>query len=187
MNQLGISIECSGLARAEIPNIETLLRSSGLSLPSLVTTIAYTARIRTEAILRREIYRVVSGFKKIMKKPVKPGEEDLRAIKEGMQRIKRETRKSLEFHLKDYQENLKFRYLFTLSETVAQRLSQAVSQQLQAYSADFAVLADRLSTKQGDKEHAAALLADMDVRCRRIGDVLGRLRQDISGFARRPS
>jgi hypothetical protein len=104
-----------------------------------------------------------------------------------MQRIKRETRKSLEFHLKDYQENLKFRYLFILSETVAQRLAEAVTQQLQAYSADFGVLADRLSTKQGDKESAAALLADMDARCRRIGEALGRLKQDLSGDARLPS
>jgi GTPase SAR1 family protein len=187
MNQLGISIECSGPERTGVPSVETLLRSSGLSLPSLTTTIGYTTRIRTEAILRREFYRVVSGFKKIMKKPVKPGEEDLRAIREGMQRIKRETRKSLEFHLKDYQENLKFRYLFILSETVAQRLAEAVTQQLQAYSADFGVLADRMSTKQGDKERAAALLADMDARCRRIGEALGRLKQDLSGVAQLPS
>jgi hypothetical protein len=180
MNQLGISIDCRGPERTGVPSVETLLRSSGLSLPSLATTIGYTARIRTEAILRREFYRMVSGIKKIMKKPVQPGEEDLRAIKEGMQRIKRETRQSLEFHLKDYQENLKFRYLYLLCETVAQRLSEAVTQQLQAYSADFGVLADRLSTKQGDKERAAALLADMDARCRRIGEALARLKQDIS-------
>jgi len=159
----------------------------GLSLPSLATTIGYTARIRTEAILRREFYRVVSGFKKIMKKPVKTGEEDLRAIKEGMQRIKRETRKSLEFHLKDYQENLKFRYLYILSETVAQRLAEAVTQQLQAYSADFGVLADRLSTKQGDKERAAGSFGGYE--CNAAGDRRGsrRLKQDISGDARLPS
>jgi GTPase SAR1 family protein len=186
MKQLGITIEGSSPERTGVPPVETLLRSSGLRLPSLATTIGYSARIRTEAILRREFYRMVSGIKKMMKKPVRPGEEDMRAIREGMQRIKRETRKSLEFHLKDYQENLKFRYLFVLSETVAQRLAQAVTHQLQAYSADFGVLAERLSTRQGDKERAAALLADMDARCRRISEALGRLKEGMAGAAGPP-
>jgi chromosome segregation ATPase len=82
--------------------------------------------------------------------------------------------------LKDYQENLKFKYLFSLAESASQRLSQAVTEQLQAYSSDFGALADRLSSKQEDKERAAAVLADMNARCRRLEDDLGRLKQDVS-------
>ena len=125
----------------------------------------------------------MSGFKRIMKKPVQQGEDDVKALQEAMRAIKRETRQALEFHLKDYQENLKFKYLFRLAEIAAQRLEQAVVQQLQAYSADFGVLADRLGTRQGDKEGAVALLADMDRRCLRIGEVLARLKQDLSATA----
>jgi hypothetical protein len=116
-----------------------------------------------------------------MKKPVKHSEDDSRAIQEAMRVIKRETRQSLEFHLKDYQENLKFRYLFRLAETVVQRYEQAVIQQLQAYSADFGVLAERLGTRQGDKESAAALLADMHLRCQKIGEALTGLKADLPG------
>jgi hypothetical protein len=122
----------------------------------------------------------VSGLKKVLKKPVTRGEEDLRALREGMLRIKRETRQSLVFHLKDYQENLKFKYLFSLTETVARRLSQSVTEQLQVYSADFGALANRLSTRQGDKKRAAAVLAGMDARCRRITADLDRLKQTVS-------
>jgi len=122
----------------------------------------------------------VTGFKKMLKKPVTRGEEDLRGLKEGMAQIKRETRQALAFHLKDYQENLKFKYLFRLAETAAERLSQAVTGQLQAYSADFGALADRLSSKQEDKQRAAAALADMNARCRRIEEDLGRLKQDLA-------
>jgi GTPase SAR1 family protein len=183
MSRLGIAIDCTGPEGTGVPAVEALLRHAGLRVPPLATAIAYTARIRTEAVLRRGLYRAVSGLKKIMKKPVRQGEDDVRAIQEAMRAIKRETRQALEFHLKDYQENLKFKYLFRLAETVAQRFEQAVVQQLQAYSADFGVLADRLGTRQGDKEAAAALLAEMDLRCRRIGEALGRLRQDLSGTA----
>jgi GTPase SAR1 family protein len=180
MADVGISIDCSSREAIGVPSVETLLRSSGIRLPSLSATIGYTAKIRTEAILKRGFYRVLTGFKKILKKPVTSGEEDVRALKEGMARIKRETQQALVFHLKDYQENLKFKYLFSLAETVTQRLSQAVTEQLQAYSADFGALADRLNSSQGDKERAAAVLADMNARCRRIEEDLGRLKQDVA-------
>jgi hypothetical protein len=184
MDNLKIAMACAGPDGIGMPSVETLLRNAGLSVPPLSAAIGYTARIRTEAVLRRSFYRAVSGLKKIMKKPVKHGEDDVRAIQEAMRAIKRETRQSLEFHLKDYQENLKFKYLFRLAEAVAQRFEQAVILQLQAYSADFGVLAERLGTRQGDTENAAALLADMDRRCRKIGEALARLKLDLSGMVR---
>ena len=180
MGTLAISIDGRRPEAAGVPSVESLLRSSGVRLPSLSATIGYTARIRTEAILRHSFYRAVTGFKKMLKKPVTRGEEDLRGLKEGMAQIKRETRQALAFHLKDYQENLKFKYLFSLAETAAERLSQAVTGQLQAYSADFGALADRLSSKQEDKQRAAAVLTDMNARCRRIEEDLGRLKQDLA-------
>jgi hypothetical protein len=183
MADLGISIETTGPESIGMPSVEALLRHTGLSVPPLATAIGYTARIRTEAVLRRGFYRTVSGFKKIMKKPVQRGEDDVRAIQEAMRVIKRETRQSLEFHLKDYQENLKFRYLFRLAETVAQRFEQAVVQQLQAYSTDFGMLAERLGTRQVDRESAAARLADMHARGRKIGEDLARLKAGLSGAA----
>lgn len=180
MGRLGISIEGRKPDRTRVPNMESLMHRAGIRMPSLSGTIGYTARIRTEAILRHGFYRVVTGFKKMLKKPVVNGEEDLRALKESMARIKRETLQALAFHLKDYQENLKFKYLFLLAETAAERLSQAVAEQLQAYSADFGALGDRLSSTREDKERAAGVLSEMNARCRRIEEELGRLKQDVS-------
>jgi len=101
-------------------------------------------------------------------------------LKEGMARIRRETQHSLLFHLKDYQENLKFKYFFQVIEMAAERLSQAVTQQLQAYSADFGALSDRVIIQQGDKERAAAVLEEMSRTCRQMGGQISRLKQDIS-------
>lgn len=183
MQSLGIPIECIRPEALGLPTVESLLRSSGLSLPPLVTTIGYTARIRTEAILRRGLYRAASQLKKALKKPVKAGADDLRALRESVQRIKRETRESLAFHLRDYQENLKFTYLYRLTEVVVSRLSEAVAEQLEAYSADFATLADRVSTRQVDKERAAAVLQDMDERCRRVAERLREMKREVTAAA----
>lgn len=180
MNHLGISIDCKSPDVIGVPSVETFLRNSGLSLPPLVTTIRYTTKIRTDAVLRRGLYRVVTGYKKILKKPVRSGEEDARALSIGMLRIKRETQHSLVFQLKDYQENLKFKYLFRLSEMVANRLSQAAAQLLQSYSSDFGTMVEHASTQQSDKERASVLLEDMNLRCQRIAEDLGRLKQTLS-------
>jgi GTPase SAR1 family protein len=183
MKTLNISVDCTRPDALELPSVESLMRTSGLSLPPLATTIGYTARIRTEAILRRGLYRAVTHLKKVLKKPVATGEDDLRALKEGVRRIKQETRHSFVFHLRDYQENLKFAYLFRLSEMVAQRLSHAVAEQVKAYSSDFATLAYRLSSRQEDKQQAATVLAEMDARSRKVAEGLLRLKQEVSGTA----
>jgi GTPase SAR1 family protein len=183
MAGLGIDIDGSHREAGRLPAVSSLLRNSEIRLPTLAATIGYSAKIRTEAILRRGAYHVVSGIKRILKQPVTNGEDDLRALREGMERIKRETRQALVFHLKDYQENLKFKYLFSMAEDTAQRLSQIVGEQLHTYSADFGVLADRLHATQADTEQAAAVLAEMDARCHAIQEDLGRLRQAISAVA----
>jgi hypothetical protein len=54
---------------------------------------------------------------------------------------------------------------------------------VQAYSADFATLANQVSSRQVDKEQAATVLAEMDARSRRVAESLLRLKQEVSGIA----
>ncbi|MCK7509213.1 MAG: hypothetical protein MZV70_37680 [Desulfobacterales bacterium] len=54
MATLGISIDCSRPGgHSGCPASKACCAARGSSLPPLATTIGYTARIRTEAILRR--------------------------------------------------------------------------------------------------------------------------------------
>ncbi len=180
MDNLGIRVDCRAPEAAAIPGVGGLLRTSGVSPPPLASAINYTARLRTEAVLRRGFYRVVTGFKKVLKKPVQAGEEDLRALREGLERIRRETLHSLIFQLKDYRENIKFKFFFLQIEMAAERLSQAVAEQLQAYAADFGALAQRVNARQEDKAQAIAVLAGMFQDCRRIQEAIDRLKREIA-------
>ncbi len=177
---LGVTVDCSNTGAPSLPSVETLVRDSGLAPHPLVSSMRYTAKIRTEAVLRLGFYRLLTGFKKMLKKPVKSGEENTRALQEGMQRIKAETQQSLDFLLKDYQENLKFRYLYRLVELAAERLSEAVAQQLKAYSADFGSLAQSVNLTREDKERATALLHDMDRRSLQLTEGITRLKREIA-------
>jgi GTPase SAR1 family protein len=183
MEALGIGIDCRGPDAVAIPGVASLLRSSGVSHPPLASAINYTARLRTEAVLRRGFYRVLSGFKKALKRPVQAGEEDERALREGLARIRRETLQSLIFELKDYRENIKFKYFFMQIELAAGRLSQVVAEHLQAYAADFGALAQGVSARQEDKAQAVAVLAGMSHECRRIQEAIDRLKRDLAAEA----
>ncbi|MCU0558902.1 MAG: dynamin family protein [Desulfobacterales bacterium] len=183
MEGLGIRIDCRSSEAVAIPGVASLLRNSGVSHPPLASAINYTARLRTEALLRRGFYRVLSGFKKVLKKTVREGEEDLRALREGLVRIRRETLQSLIVELRDYRENIKFKYFFLQIEMAAGRLSEVAAGQLQAYAADFGALAQGVSARQEDKAQAVAVLADMAQDCRRIQEAIDGLKRDIAAAA----
>jgi GTPase SAR1 family protein len=177
---LGVAVDCGGPGVPAVPGVSSLLRNSGLAPHPLVSSLRYTAKIRTEAVLRLGFYRLLTGFKKVLKKPVTDGEENARALKEGMRRIKNETRKSLDFLFKDYQENFKFRYLYRLVDLAAERLSEAVAQQLKAYSADFRSLAESVNLTREDKERATALLHDMDRRGQKMAEGIAQIKREIA-------
>ncbi len=180
MSEIGPAAAGSRLQAPMMPRAESLVGGSGLTQPSLANTMRYSARIRTEAILRREFYRVLTGFKKALKKPVKEGEDQRRALKEGLARIKSETRDSLSFQMKDYQENLKFKYIFKLVELAAARLCVAVAQQVRAYSADFGALAELAGARKRDKARIALRLEEVEQRSREAMECLARLRAGMA-------
>jgi hypothetical protein len=180
MSEIGPAAAGSRLQAPAMPRAESLVGGSGLTQPSLANTMRYSARIRTEAILRREFYRVLTGFKKALNKPVKEGEDQRRALKEGLARIKSETRDSLSFQMKDYQENLKFKYIFKLVELAAARLCVAVAQQVRAYSADFGTLAELAGARKRDKARIALRLEEVEQRSREAMESLARLRAGMA-------
>ena len=180
MEGLGIRIDGRGPEAPGVPDVASLLRNTGVNPPPLASSMNYTARLRTEAVLRRGFYRVVSGFKKVLKKPVRAGEEDTRALQESFVHIQRETRHSLGFQLKDFQENLKFRYFFVLIDMASERLAQAVAERLQTYAADFGALARGVSARQEDKERAVAVLTAMSRECRRLQAEIESLKGEIT-------
>jgi hypothetical protein len=95
--------------------------------------------------------------------------------------MKRETARSVVFHLKDYRENLKFRYLFKLVEAASESFSRTVLEQFQAYSSDLSTAIERVGDSQGDKEKARHIVDDMERTSREIVDKINRIRGEIEG------
>ena len=130
--------------------------------------------------MRLGFYRVRRNVSKLFKKSVnREDEEKLRALKDAIRRMKRETGKSVEFHLKDYRENLKFGYLFKLAEAASENLTQTALDRFQAYFSDLSATMKHIGTSQNDKGKAVKILNEMDQISGQLNDKLDHVRKKI--------
>jgi len=160
--------------------MEAVIQASNLRPPALVAATHYSARIKAEAILRLGYYKAMGKSKAIFKKSTRhQGEVKIKAMEDALRRMKRETSRSVVFHLKDYRENLKFRYFFKLVEAASESYAQIVLERFQAYFSDLSATIERIGTSQDDKEKARQVFVDMERTSRELADKINRIRKEI--------
>ena len=180
MEKLGVSLNIEGQPKIDLSDMRALLQQSGLNPPKLVTTMHYSAKIKTAAILRLGVYSLQRNLKKILKKPASKQAEVIRqALKGGTRQMKRETLKSVVEQLKDYRENLKFAFLHKLVENSADHLTDLMLDRFQLFFTDLAAVADRLDSTKADKQHALKILGEMDQAAEAVKGSIGHLRNRI--------
>ncbi|MBA4366822.1 MAG: hypothetical protein C0403_04200 [Desulfobacterium sp.] len=147
------------------PDIESIKRLTGLQIPTAFAVMRYSARVKTEAVLRLGFYKILNAFKKIFKKSIREKEDDVyQAIKDGIRCMKRETEISILFHFKNYRENIKFQYLFKLIETTSSYYFEALLSRFQAYNTDLVELTQLIDEKRIDKERVFKILRDTEAK-----------------------
>jgi GTPase SAR1 family protein len=160
------------------PKIDVIIESSELNPPQLVAAMDYSVKIRTEAIMRLGFYRVFRNVTALFRKSADPkGKESLKALHNAVSRMKRETEKSVVFHIKDYRENLKFRYLFKLVEATSDGFAQAVLDRFQAYFSNLSTTVVRIGTSQEDKARAIQILNEMEKLSRELNAKINHVRR----------
>jgi alcohol dehydrogenase YqhD (iron-dependent ADH family) len=130
--------------------------------------------------MRLGFYRALKNLKVLLRKKAKTqGLEAQKALKAGIVRMKHETLRSMLYHLKDYQENFKFKYLFKLVEAMVNVLSQATLDRFQAYFTDLGTIAQRINDNQVDKDKLAAILQEMERTAMGVKQRIERVRAEI--------
>lgn len=167
----------------EFPDMESVKNISGLSLPPARAALEYSAKIRTESVLRLGVYRFFGFFRKVFKKATYDKRTyAFSALKDGVNRIKRETEKSILYHFKDYRENIKFQYIFKLVDSVSNALYEALLDRFQAYVANLSLSVEQIQDKGEDKEDATQLLEEMKRASEDIRDRISRVSENIRSF-----
>jgi len=166
----------------DLSSLEIFAGAGDLKPPTLVAVMGYSTKIKTEALMRLGLYRVLKNVKGVFKKSEKQDQGEItRALQDGIGLIKRETKKSLAFQLKDYRENLKFGYLFELIEAAADGFTRGVLNRFQAHFSDLSTAIESISTNQKDKKQALQILDEMVQIIRRLEEKIEGVRGQIEG------
>jgi len=152
----------------------------GLKLPPAVATMRYSARIKTEAVMRLGVYTLARVLKKVLKKPIKnKTEEGLKALQDGVKRMKRETEASVVDHFRDYRENIKFQYVFKLVDALANSLYEGLLDRFQTYFTDHTRMVALIGEQRLDREQASGALATMVLTAKDIRGRITGIREQI--------
>jgi GTPase SAR1 family protein/SepF-like predicted cell division protein (DUF552 family) len=162
-----------------LPDFDSIKSAEGLTVPSVVVRIHFSAKIKTEAIMRLGFYNFIKFIKKIFKKKTENRQEELLALKKSIFRIKQETEKAVISHCVNYQENLKFQYFFKLIESASNSYYKALVDRFHANSADHLNIADLIKKKQTDKESALKVLKEMEQIAEQIDSRIQNVKKEL--------
>ncbi len=180
MGKLGIHRVNKNIKKIDLPDIGTIKSIAGLTLPPVAAYMRYTAKMKTEATMRLGLYKVVKIFKKLLKKPIQgKNEGEILALRDGVLRMKREMEKSVISHLKDYQENIKFQYIYRLVEAESNSLYESLLDRFQIYGADLSSIVDLINNKMIDREQTFEMMKIMALDCSEMGEKINDLRGKI--------
>ncbi len=180
MKDSGVKLIAPGSDNSQSINLDYIKELTGLVAPPINNGMRYTAYIKTEAVFHFGFYKILKLFKKILKKP-EDGEfeSEVQALKNGIKRIKQESVKSLNFHFKDYRENIKFQYLFKLTDIAGSNLYQLLLDRFQGYQTDFTNMTEIIDQNQDKKEKTARELDKLTEHFISLNQRINSLRENI--------
>ena len=180
MNKLGVNLNNETQLKIELPNLKAQLEQSGPTPPKLVTSMQYSVKIKTAALLRLGVYSLQQNLKKLLKQPTRKRADVIKqALSGGTQQMKRDTLRVIVEQLKDYRENLKFAFLFKLVENFAENLIELMQDRFQLFVTDLAAVAYRLDTTKSDKQRTLEILKEMDQTSAGVKGSIDHLRRRI--------
>ena len=161
-------------------DLKALKSGNNLNLPSVETAMRYSARVKSEAVMRLGFYAAVNVFRKLIHKTkARRYSRKRKALADGFQRMKVETERSLRVQFRDYQENIKFQYLFRVTDVLSQQLNMDLVAQFEAYLTDTAGLIDLVKDEHKDKESLKDALHQLGKRAKDFRHRIGLLRTEI--------
>lgn len=181
MERMGISNIKEKTLKIKPNDVERIKNLSGLKLPSILAAIRFSAKIKSEAVIRFGFYKFVRFFKKILKKPVEiKNEEGIFALKDSMKRIKIETEKAVVFHFKNYRENLKFQYIYAIADASSKSLYEVISNQFQDNSSNLLNISQTIEKKHVDKQNLLKMLEKLKKKSLSITTGINELKNKIN-------
>ncbi len=157
----------------QFPQIDSIKADAKLSVPPIVTSVHYSALLKTEALMRIGIYWAIGLVKKIYKKQF-PSEKQkkIQALERAVLRMKRDTKKSVAFNFKNYRENIKFQYMLKLIKVYSQSVCKVLEDSCQIYFLDTSRIDKYITARETDKGIALAKIVETE---RKAGFIMKKM------------
>ena len=180
MQKLGLPLDLDTSQEINYPALDAVKAIAALSFPPAAASMQYSARIRTEAIMRLGFYSLTKLVKKMLKKPIEQkNEEEIQALKHGVKQMKRETERSIVSHFKDYKENIKFQYLFQLVDAISENIHQTLLERFKGYDTDLSKIVEQMNTNRIDKEEVIESLNRTLKMPETLNQDINRIREEL--------
>ncbi|MEJ2038219.1 MAG: dynamin family protein [Desulfosarcinaceae bacterium] len=188
MTQVGVETCSQDYSLDLTPDLESIKHIVGLNLPPAAASMRYSAHVKTDAVLHFGFYALVRMVRKALRKPLDAdAAEQLKALKDGIRRMKREMEKSIVAQFKDYQENVKFQYLLRLADLAGRRLYETLTEHFHGYSADLKQLLDSIGGERLDKEELNRALEAVGQALEEIKSRIVVLREQVARLQHQPA
>ncbi len=166
--------------RMVLMDLKNLKMRDKLNLPPVETTMRYSARIKTEAVMRLGLYSAVKVFRKLFKNSAfRQGRRKHKALEDGFKRMKLETERSIKLQFRDYQENVKFQYLFRLTDAMVDQFNDDLGEHFQVYFTDASKMIQTIKETHVDKERIEDSLRKIGETARDFMVRLDRIWKDV--------
>jgi hypothetical protein len=163
MDELGIEAFKRPFSSLRCPEVGPTKSDIHLSIPRLAATMAYSTRIKTEAIVRLGLYNTLKGAKRLFRKPTADKlDSALRSLEHSVRRMKEQMKDSITEHFADYSENFKYQYVFTLVDAMSKRLYEDLTDQLKAFTGDLTDLGELVRNQEESKGRLSEDLLSME-------------------------
>ena len=166
--------------RMVLADLKVLKSREKLRLPPVETTMRYSARIKTEAVMRLGLYSAMKVFQKLLKKAAfRENRRKHKALEDGFRRMKLETVRSISVQFRDYQENVKFQYLFRLTDAMVHQLNDDLRERFQVYFTDASKMIEMVKEEHIDKERVKESLQKIGETARDFMERIERVRENV--------
>jgi len=180
---LGIEMSHCRSESVHIIDMNLIKGIAGLKFTPVEASLRYSARIKSEAIMRLGFYSAVKILRRILRKPLPNNKkEEILALDDGVRHIKRETEKSIIAHFKDYKENIKFQYFFKLIESIVNNSYDILRKRIEIYTTDLSLILESARTKKTDRAKAAGMVRSIDASANIIIDRIENLQKKLIYF-----
>lgn len=130
--------------------------------------------------MRLGLYSAVKVFQKLLKKSeARQNRRKHKALEDGFRRMKLETERSIRAQFRDYQENVKFQYLFRLTDAMVHQLNDDLRERFQVYFTDASKMIEMVKEEHVDKERIKEDLRKIGETARGYLERIDKLREDV--------